>query len=74
MQDYSDAAMHAMKHPIKEGLKANNRVTEVLVDLIKYGWDVAAFNKELQAMILPNREIHGVSRHQIHHMLGLGAL
>ena len=62
MQDYSDAAMHAIKRPIKEGVEANNRVTEVLIKFNKYGWEKAAeaFNKELQAIILPNRESHGV--------------
>ena len=62
MQDYSDAAMPAIKRPIKEGLEANNRVTEVLFEAKRYQWLDAfrAFNKELQAIILPNREIHGV--------------
>jgi hypothetical protein len=62
MQDYSDAAMHAIKHPIKEGLKANYRVTDVLIKLIAYGWSdkMKDLNTELQSIILPNREIHGV--------------
>jgi hypothetical protein len=62
MQDYSDAAMTATKHAIKEGLKANCRVTEVLINSSSWKWGDAfrAFNKELPSIIRPNRDIHGV--------------